>query len=30
MDFGLSDEQVQLKESARVFLSKECGAKTIR
>ncbi len=30
MDFGLSDEQLQLKESARVFLSKECDTKKIR
>ena len=30
MDFGLSDEQLQLKESARVFLGKECDAKKLR
>ena len=30
MDFGLSDEQLQLKESARVFLSKECDTKKLR
>jgi alkylation response protein AidB-like acyl-CoA dehydrogenase len=30
MDFGLSDEQLQIKESARVFLAKECDTKKLR
>src|ERR1700738_3934602 len=30
MDFGLSDEQHQLKESAREFLSGECPTPTLR
>jgi alkylation response protein AidB-like acyl-CoA dehydrogenase len=30
MDFGLSDEQQQLKESARAFLSGECPTSTLR
>ncbi len=30
MDFGLSDEQQQLKESARAFLSGECPTPTVR
>ena len=30
MDFGLSDEQHQLKESARAFLSGECPTPTLR
>ena len=30
MDFGLSEEQQQLKESARAFLSGECPATFVR
>src|ERR1700674_4770011 len=30
MDFGLSDEQQHLKESARAFLSGECPTPTLR
>ena len=30
MDFGLSQEQRQLKESARAFLTKECSTARVR
>ena len=30
MDFGLSEEQQQLKESARAFLSGECPTTFVR
>ena len=30
MDFGLSEEQVMLKTSAREFLDKECPKKLVR